>query len=110
MWEDERPSSLEEVSDVPMVETKIEQNHLIVPTAVVKQRVSNELRMMVGKQFTRSPLEDGSKWYLLPSGNYFNGVLKDAAPSGIGTYLLPNKLFFGEVVNRKPEGKGVILS
>lgn len=110
MWDDDLASSLEEVSDVPVVEAKIEQNHLIVPTSIVKQRIPNELMMVVSKQFSRSLFEDDSKWYLLPSGNYFSGTLKNSVPLGIGTYILHHKLFFGEVDNHKPSGKGVLIT
>lgn len=58
---------------------------------------------------TISNFGDDSKWYLLPSGNYYCGELKDNEPYGVGTFLLPSMIFFGSVKNKKPEGEGSIL-
>ena len=63
------------------------------------------------KQFPTSPLaEDDARWYLLDSGNYYNGELIDEKPFGIGTYLLSDKVFYGETNINKPHGMGVIIS
>lgn len=47
---------------------------------------------------------------MLPSGNYFNGILSNGIPSGPGTYLLSNKIFIGEIKDGKPEGFGVLAA
>lgn len=83
---------------------------MIVPVSLVKQRISKKLSSALGEELAASNFQDDSKWFLLPSGNYYNGELRDNEPYGVGTFLLPNMIFFGSVRNRKPEGEGSILA
>ena len=93
----------------PAVEAKVEQNHLIVPISLVRARVDKKLSHALGEEMTLSSFRDSSTWYLLPSGNYYSGELKDNEPIGVGTFLLPKMIYFGSVRNQKPEGEGSIL-